>query len=128
MCASGASAAIDVRCCWRRVCRRRNHREHQRFSARCASILPQPQRRDAPGRAGPSWRIHLAGTWRKARSLRRQEGACSRGGDFLEIKSCGGEPREIELSNGEKIISSTLVWTAGTSPNPILDLVACPRE
>ena len=37
-------------------------------------------------------------------------------------------PRQIELTNGEKIISSTLVWTAGTSPNPILDLVACAKE
>ena len=37
-------------------------------------------------------------------------------------------PQEIELSNGEKIISSTLVWTAGTSPNPILDLVPCAKE
>ena len=30
-------------------------------------------------------------------------------------------PNEIELSDGEKIVSSTLVWTAGISPNPILD-------
>jgi NADH:quinone reductase (non-electrogenic) len=37
-------------------------------------------------------------------------------------------PNEIELSNGEKIVSSTLIWTAGTSPNPILDLVSCPKE
>src|SRR5439155_21442667 len=37
-------------------------------------------------------------------------------------------PREIELSNGEKIVSSTLIWTAGVSPNPTLDLVACRKE
>ena len=35
---------------------------------------------------------------------------------------------EIELSDGEKIVSSTLVWTAGTSPNPILEFVECPKE
>jgi NADH:ubiquinone reductase (H+-translocating) len=35
---------------------------------------------------------------------------------------------EIEVSDGEKIVSSTLVWTAGVSPNPILDLVSCPKE
>src|SRR5215831_5358506 len=35
---------------------------------------------------------------------------------------------EIELSDGEKIVSSTLIWTAGISPNPILDLVSCPKE
>jgi NADH:ubiquinone reductase (H+-translocating) len=37
-------------------------------------------------------------------------------------------PNEIELSDGEKIVSSTLVWTAGISPNPILNLVPCPKE
>ncbi len=38
------------------------------------------------------------------------------------------KPREIELSDGEKIVSSTLIWTAGVSPNPTLDLVACRKE
>ena len=33
-----------------------------------------------------------------------------------------------ELSNDERITSSTLLWTAGVSPNPALDLVACPKE
>ena len=47
---------------------------------------------------------------------------------FSRAKVAAVKPREIELTNGEKIISSTLVWTAGTSPNPILDLVACARE
>jgi NADH:ubiquinone reductase (H+-translocating) len=37
-------------------------------------------------------------------------------------------PNEIELSDGEKIVSSTLIWTAGISPNPILDLVPCRKE
>jgi NADH dehydrogenase len=37
-------------------------------------------------------------------------------------------PNEIELSDGEKIVSSTLVWTAGISPNPILDIVPCAKE
>jgi NADH dehydrogenase len=36
--------------------------------------------------------------------------------------------KEIELTDGEKIVSSTLIWTAGTSPNPILDLVPCLKE
>jgi NADH dehydrogenase len=36
--------------------------------------------------------------------------------------------REIELTSGERIVSSTLIWTAGTSPNPTLDLVAAPKE
>jgi NADH:quinone reductase (non-electrogenic) len=37
-------------------------------------------------------------------------------------------PDEIELTNGEQIASSTLIWTAGVSPNPILNLVACAKE
>ena len=47
---------------------------------------------------------------------------------FSKSKVAAVMPREIELTNGEKIISSTLVWTAGTSPNPILDFVACAKE
>src|SRR5439155_1496490 len=47
---------------------------------------------------------------------------------FSKSKVAAVRPREIELSSGEKIISSTLDWTAGTAPNPILDLVACPTE
>lgn len=35
---------------------------------------------------------------------------------------------EIELNTGERIRSSTLIWTAGVSPNPTLDLVACSKE
>jgi NADH dehydrogenase len=54
---------------------------------------------------------------------------CARGVEiFSKSRVAAVRPREIELTNGEKIISSTLVWTAGTSPNPILDLVACARE
>ena len=35
---------------------------------------------------------------------------------------------EIELNTGERIRSATLIWTAGVSPNPTLDLVACAKE
>lgn len=35
---------------------------------------------------------------------------------------------EIELTTGETVVSSTLVWTAGVSPNPILDCVPCVKE
>jgi NADH:ubiquinone reductase (H+-translocating) len=35
---------------------------------------------------------------------------------------------EIDLTTGETIASSTLVWTAGVSPNPILDCVPCLKE
>ncbi len=47
---------------------------------------------------------------------------------FSKSKVAAVRPREIELSNGEKIVSATLIWTAGVSPNPTLDLVACPKE
>jgi len=47
---------------------------------------------------------------------------------FSKSKVAAVRPSEIELTNVEKIISSTLVWTAGTSSNPILNLVACAKE
>jgi NADH:ubiquinone reductase (H+-translocating) len=36
--------------------------------------------------------------------------------------------RGIELSDGTMIDSNTLVWTAGTSPNPILQELPCKKE
>ena len=45
-----------------------------------------------------------------------------------KTKVKGVTPREVELSDGTRITSFTLVWTAGTSPNPTLDLVDVPRE
>ena len=45
-----------------------------------------------------------------------------------KCKVAAVRPNEIELSSGEKIVSDTLVWTAGISPNPILDLVPCSKD
>ncbi|MBX7221959.1 MAG: NAD(P)/FAD-dependent oxidoreductase [Blastocatellia bacterium] len=36
-----------------------------------------------------------------------------------KVKSIG--EREVELTDGTKIVTNTVVWTAGTSPNPLLD-------
>jgi NADH dehydrogenase len=37
-------------------------------------------------------------------------------------------PRGVELTDGMRIESLTLVWTAGTSPNPLLKGLALPKE
>lgn len=37
-------------------------------------------------------------------------------------------PREITLSDGTKVESFTLIWTAGTAPNPILETLDLPKE
>jgi NADH dehydrogenase len=34
----------------------------------------------------------------------------------------------VRLSNGTAIHTNTLVWTAGTSPNPLLETIACAKE
>ncbi len=36
--------------------------------------------------------------------------------------------REVTLSDGTVITTNTLVWTAGTSPHPLLDTLPCTRE
>jgi NADH:ubiquinone reductase (H+-translocating) len=36
--------------------------------------------------------------------------------------------REIILSDGTKIVTNTLIWTAGTAPNPMLDKIPCMKE
>ena len=79
-------------------------------------------------RARASGRIHFARARRKTRTLCRQETARTRRRDSREDESRGGQPNEIELSNGERITSSTLIWTAGVSPNPALDLMPCAKE
>jgi NADH dehydrogenase len=37
-------------------------------------------------------------------------------------------PREVELTDGTRIKSLTLVWTAGTSPHPLLNQLDLPKE
>jgi len=43
-------------------------------------------------------------------------------------KVAGVTPREIVLSDGTRIASHTLVWTAGTAPSPALRLMELPKE
>ncbi len=35
---------------------------------------------------------------------------------------------EVVLGNGTRIATNTMVWTAGTAPNPLLDLLPCVKE
>ncbi|MGA3007180.1 MAG: NAD(P)/FAD-dependent oxidoreductase, partial [Opitutaceae bacterium] len=43
-------------------------------------------------------------------------------------KVASATPREVVLNDGTRILSCTLVWTAGTSPNPVLNLIDLPKE
>jgi len=47
---------------------------------------------------------------------------------LLNTKVTGVSERSVELSNGSVIYGNTLVWTAGTSPNPLLHNLPCPKE
>ncbi len=40
----------------------------------------------------------------------------------------GVTQREVQLDDGTRLTSFTLVWTAGASPNPTVDLLDCPKE
>jgi NADH dehydrogenase len=40
----------------------------------------------------------------------------------------GVTPREVQLTDDTRISSSTLVWTAGTSPHPLLNQLDLPKE
>jgi len=40
----------------------------------------------------------------------------------------GVTPREVHLNDGTRLKSFTLIWTAGASPNPIIDLLDCHKE
>src|SRR5205085_9623993 len=54
---------------------------------------------------------------------------CERGVEIrAKSRVAAVRPHEIELCGGEQIVSSTLVWAAGISPNPILDRVPCEKD
>jgi NADH dehydrogenase len=53
----------------------------------------------------------------------------SRGVDiYLNTKVQEVKGAEVILTNGERIITNTLIWTAGTAPNPMLDDLPCDKD
>ena len=46
----------------------------------------------------------------------------------LNTKVEGFSGRTVRLSDGTVIDTNTLVWTAGTSPNPLLETIPCKKE
>jgi NADH dehydrogenase len=46
----------------------------------------------------------------------------------LDTKVMGFSDRGVNLSNGETLPAKTLIWTAGTAPNPLLDPITCAKD
>jgi NADH dehydrogenase len=46
----------------------------------------------------------------------------------VNTRVMGMSERGVELSDGSAIPTKTLVWTAGTSPNPLLEMLPCPKQ
>jgi NADH:ubiquinone reductase (H+-translocating) len=46
----------------------------------------------------------------------------------VNTRVMGVSERGVELSDGSAILTRTLVWTAGTSPNPLLEKLPCQKE
>ncbi|NUO83583.1 NAD(P)/FAD-dependent oxidoreductase [candidate division KSB1 bacterium] len=46
----------------------------------------------------------------------------------VNTRVAGVTEEGVRLSHGEMIPTSTIVWTAGTSPHPLLDTLACEKE
>ena len=54
---------------------------------------------------------------------------CERGVEIRrKTRVSGVTPREVHLNDGTRLTSFTLIWTAGVSPNPTIDLLDCPKE
>lgn len=47
---------------------------------------------------------------------------------LLNTRVTGVTETGVQLSSGEEIESKALVWTAGTSPNPVIDCLPCAKE
>ena len=46
----------------------------------------------------------------------------------VNVRVSAVSERGVELSTGEMIETKALIWTAGTSPNPVLDTLPCRKE
>jgi NADH dehydrogenase len=46
----------------------------------------------------------------------------------VNTRVTGVNENTVQLSTGEQIESKSLIWTAGTSPNPVLDSLPCEKE
>lgn len=46
----------------------------------------------------------------------------------LKTKVIGMSEQGVQLGDGEMIPSRTLIWTAGTAPNPLLEPLSCAKE
>jgi NADH dehydrogenase len=58
-----------------------------------------------------------------------QQKIAGRGVEVLsKTKVKGYVDQQVELIDGTVIPSETLIWTAGTSPNPMIDELACAKE
>jgi len=47
---------------------------------------------------------------------------------YTNTKVCGISEKGLELSDGSTLPASTVVWTAGTSPSPILETLPCEKK
>ena len=47
---------------------------------------------------------------------------------LVSTRVAGVTETGVQLSTGEEIESKTLIWTAGTSPNPVIDCLPCAKE
>lgn len=47
---------------------------------------------------------------------------------FLDTLVSEVDGNEVTLSNGERITTNSLIWTAGTAPNPILGQLPCEKD
>jgi NADH dehydrogenase len=58
-----------------------------------------------------------------------QKKLCARGVEVkLNTKVSGYENQEVTLDDGTKIPTRMLIWTAGTSPAPVLSSLPCPTQ
>jgi NADH dehydrogenase len=46
----------------------------------------------------------------------------------LNTKVTGLSEHGVQLSNGETILTQTIIWTAGTAPNPLLNALSCAKD
>jgi NADH:ubiquinone reductase (H+-translocating) len=46
---------------------------------------------------------------------------------YTGLRVAGAGPEWVSLNDGSRIETQTLIWTAGTTPHPLLNLLPCPK-
>ena len=98
------------------------------FVREAARFYPRLDRQPHPHGADSLGQRHPAGARRAPRRLRAAHPRRARTRDHHGARVTAVTHDQVSLSDGRQIASKLLVWTAGTSPHPLIGRLPCPLD